>query len=225
MKCILTFLTVLLVSCRTTKETGIANQDFEKALQESTVIVKPDFLTDEKLPNEEYILSDTMVAAVSIAEVLPREWAPYRIQVFAGTADNAHKTHRDFSSRGGVHSSYLVRDSADGLWKVWIGGLQTRVAADSLKAELIGLGYTGAWIKESPTSTENKLWYVQVGSFQNQAAAEKTRDRLAAQTVVIREVKGLWKVWVGGFPDRAQADELKRSLTGFSGTFVVQDSE
>ncbi len=226
----LLLLTFLMTACQAMKKTGTPDDEFNKALKESEAnrSEKLDFLVDEKLPNEEYVVVDSAAMAKRFVEIRPERFAPFRIQIFAGSPENAFKTVTSFSSEDSLKPVYVIHDSTDDLWKVWIGDCVNRKQADSLKSHLIGRGYEGAWVYESkgPVKSNAKLWWLQLGSFQSRAAAEKTMERVRvdeSRRIEIREVKGVFKLWVGGFSDRGPADQLKKEFSDFSGAFVVQE--
>ncbi len=223
---------LIFCSCQSSRRAGKSDEAFDKALKESEANEKLDFLADEKLPNEEYIVTDSAVVPPDdFVEIRPERFAAFRVQIFAGTPTNAFRTMTDFTSRDSLKPAYVIQDSSDGLWKVWIGDCQDRKEADTLKAALIAAGYAGAWVYEMKTASatmmsEEKLWWLQLGSFQSRAAAEKAMERVPAaddRRVVIREIQGSFKLRVGGYPDRTQADQLKKDFTDFKGAFVVQD--
>jgi cell division septation protein DedD len=223
---------LIFCSCQSSRRAGKSDEEFDKALKESEANEKLDFLADEKLPNEEYIVTDSAaIPTDDFVEIRPERFAAFRVQIFAGTPENAFRTITDFTSRDSLKPAYVIKDSSDGLWKVWIGDCQDRKEADTLKAALIAGGYAGAWVYEMKTAsatmiTEEKLWWLQLGSFQSRAAAEKAMERVPAaddRRVVIREIQGSFKLRVGGYPDRTRADQLKKDFTDFKGAFVVQD--
>lgn len=230
---IVLLMALILGSCQSMRKTGKSDEEFDKAIKESEAnrSEKLDFLADEKLPNEEYIVTDSSMMPQKFVEIRPERFAAFRIQIFAGTPENAFKTITEFAGRDSLKPAYVIQDSTDGLWKVWIGDCQDRNEADTLKAALIAAGYAGAWVYEMKTATSSvqtsqKLWWLQLGSFQTRAAAEKAMANVPAaddRRVEIREHQGAFKLRVGGYADRSQADQLKKIFSDFQGAFVVQD--
>lgn len=224
---------LIFCSCQSSRKAGKSDDEFDKALKESEAkrSEKLDFLADEKLPNEEYIVTDSAVISTDdFVEIRPERFAAFRVQIFAGTPENAFKTITEFTSRDSLKPAYVIQDTLDGLWRVWIGDCQDRKEADTLKATLIAAGYAGAWVVEMKSAAtefvEKKLWWLQLGSFQSRAAAEKAMERVPAaddRRIDIREIQGTFKLRVGGYPDRSKADQLKKEFTDFKGAFVVQD--
>lgn len=231
---------VILAGCTPVQTGKKSDQDFEQALanSEKAKNEKLDFLKDEKLPNEEYIVTDSVKATADsdeYGEIPPTLPAKYRIQIFAGSAVNAHKTYNQYVSRWSSTEAYVIRDPATDRWKVWVGNYPNKPAADSIKVMLQQNGYPDAWVAEMPVQlpvkeTRTELFWVQIGSFSNQSSAMNVQQSLGSklkEKVIIKSVSGAYKVWIGGYTERSQADALKNQLKteGHQGAFVVQGLE
>lgn len=221
--------------CTATQKTAKGDADFVALVQESdkNKDKKLDFLADEKLPNEEFKVSEKTGETALEAEFLekkPVKAAKFRIQVFAGSPLNAQKNFvRLDSVRPG--EVYMIKDAETDLWKVWVGNYMTRDEADKAKQEMISGGFPDAWIHEMKPPYDapvtGPLFWVQVASLSGDAAASRMKEQLASaqrEPVEIRQKDGTWKVWVGGYPDRAAAEDLKKMLEGlgYTKTFIVQ---
>lgn len=225
-------------SCTSSKPAKKSDAEFEKALQESEKDKnkKLDFLADEKLPNDEFIppdtagTLDTAVAPVEYKEIKPTTFAKYRIQVFAGSAENAYKNYTLLSSNPDYKEVYMIQDK-DGKWKVWVGAYPTHSDADAARAKFIQSGFPDAWINEMKGSyaPAGPMFWVQIGSFQNESSAQKAKadaEGRIKENVTIEIVDKIWKVWVGGFSERTQADELKKRIqTQYPKSFIVRYGE
>ncbi len=229
------FLTILL-ACKTTQTVTKSDSEYDKALAESkkNTSEKLDFLADEKLPNDEYVVKDStrLVEPLSAdyKEILPSQKAKFRVQVFAGSAVNGNKNYELLRKDSLLQNEvYLIHDTSDGKWRVWAGNYKTHEDAEKTKARLIASGFADAWIHEMKASwaPSAELFWVQVGSFKENAAAEKTRNAITGRTTIIKYTDNLYKVWVGGFEKRSEAEQLKKDLqnTGFPKTFIVQGAE
>lgn len=231
-------LIVFVAGC-TTKPAVKSDKEYQQALEESekNKDKKLDFLADEKLPNEEYVPSDSASTDhhTEFQEVPPTKPAKYRIQIFAGSPANAFK---NFSKYGGEHSGaevYMINDKSENLWKVWVGGFNSKPEADSAKQKLIESGYPDSWVSEMKVSHESKIempgmYWVQVGSFQSDAAAQKIKNDLESKQtdkVIIKKTDTAWKVWIGGLADRTACEALKKKIgeLGYQGAFIVQGGE
>ncbi|MBL7959706.1 SPOR domain-containing protein [bacterium] len=230
---------VFFTSCTATQPAKKSDADFAKALEESekNKNKKLDFLADEKLPNDEFIPVDTagvsdtaVVMPVEYKEIAPTTFAKYRIQVFAGSAENAYKNYVQLSSNPENKEVYMVQDQ-DGKWKVWVGAYPTHADAEAAKAKFIQSGYPDAWINEMKGryAPAGPAFWVQIGSFQNEASAQKAKaeaETRIKEQVSIELVDKTWKVWVGGFAERGQADELKKKVqTFYPKSFIVRHGE
>ncbi|MBL7995480.1 SPOR domain-containing protein [bacterium] len=226
-------------SCATMQPGKKSDADFVKALEESekNKNKKLDFLADEKLPNDEFIPPDTadisaaaVVMPVEYKEIAPTTFAKYRIQVFAGSVENAYKNYVQLSSNPENKEIYMVKDQ-DGKWKVWAGAYSTHADAETAKAKFIQSGYPDAWINEMKGryAPAGPAFWVQIGSFQNEASAQKAKAEAESrikENISIELVDKTWKVWVGGFAERGQADELKKKIqTFYPKSFVVRHGE
>ncbi|MBX7152186.1 SPOR domain-containing protein [bacterium] len=232
-------LVLLAVGC-TTKQTVKSDKEYQQALEESekNKDKKLDFLANEKLPNEEYLPSDSASPnkeMTEFQEVLPANSAKYRIQIFAGSPVNASKNFSKFGTDHPGTEVYMINDKNENLWKIWVGGFNTKHEADSAKQKLIESGYPDSWVSEMKASQEVKmtttnLFWVQVGSFQNDAAAQKIKSELESKQtdkVIIKKTDAAWKVWVGGMADRTGCETLKKKIAelGYQGAFIVQGGE
>lgn len=234
---VLMFCTVLMcfISCTAAQPVKKTDADFAKAMEESekSSNKKLDFLADEKLPNDEFTPADTLNTVnmpVDYKEIVPTAYAKYRIQVFAGSPENAYKNYKQLSSVPENKEVYMIRDT-DGKWKVWTGAYATHEEADRAKTKLIQSGYPDAWINEmkGKYAPAGPAFYVQIGSFQNEASAQKAKteaeERLKEKANVER-VDQTWKVWIGGYTERAQADELKKKIQAqYPKAFIVRYGE
>jgi cell division septation protein DedD len=235
---------VSLIGCKTTQTAAKSDEDFKKALEESekNKNKKLDFLANEKLPNEEYVVKDTTTKAVQAeeesklhpidyAEVPPQKPAKFRVQVFAGSVVNAQKNYAKLSSEK-PNEVYMINDKEKGLWKVWVGNYATHDEAEKAKDQFIKAGYPDSWVHEMKgdyAPMENLFW-VQAGALQNENAAQKLKSELESkqkEKVQIEKGEKIWKVWVGGYADKKQADELKKKLQGlgYAKAFIVKPGE
>lgn len=232
-------LIVFVAGC-TTKPAVKSDKEYQHALEESkkNKDKKLDFLADEKLPNEEYVPSDSTSLNKETAEfpeVPPTKPAKYRIQIFAGSPANAFKNFSKFGTDNPGLEVYMINDKNENLWKVWVGGFNNKPQADSAKQKLIEGGYPDSWVSEMKAAEETKteainLFWVQVGSFQNDAAAQKIKNDLESKQtdkVIIKKTDTAWKVWIGGLADRAACETLKKKIgeLGYQGAFIVQGGE
>lgn len=228
-----------IAACTTTQPSKKSDADFAKVLEESekNKNKKLDFLADEILPNEEFIPADTavtldtsVVVIPEYKEIVPVNLARYRIQVFAGSAENANKNYVQLSSNPENKDVYMVQDK-DGKWKVWVGAYPTHAEAETAKSKFIQSGFPDAWISEmkGQYAPAGPMFWVQIGSLQNETAAQKAKAEAEArikEKVTIEFVDKSWKVWVGGFSERAQAEELKKKLQKqYPKSFVVRYGE
>jgi cell division protein FtsN len=232
---------VFLFNCAGTQNSKQSDDKLNKAIAESekNKNEKIDFLKDEKLPNEEYVPADSAddLSAVDsgYTEIPPTINAKYRVQIFSGSAANAQKLYHQYTSQQNATDAYVLYDSESAFWKVWIGNYMTKPEADSAKAKLIELGFTGAWVKEMKqtavvTSSSQELFWIQLGSFQKESSAQQLFQKVTDQVndqVIIKTAGTSYKIWIGGFSDRAKADDLKAKLIqlGYQGIFVVQGME
>ncbi len=231
---------VFFTACTSTQPAKKSDADFAKALEESekNKNKKLDFLADEKLPNEEFTPVDTVTASVDTVvaapveykEIAPSTFAKYRIQVFAGSAENAYKNYRQLSSDPENKEVYMVQDK-DGKWKVWAGAFPTHEEAEQSKNKFIQSGFPDAWINEmkGKYAPAGPMFWVQIGSFANESSAQKAKadaESRIKEKVSIEVIDKAWKVWVGGFAERAQADELKKKIQSqYPKSFVVRYGE
>ncbi len=230
---------IYLVSCTTTQPAKKTDADFSKALEESekNKNKKLDFLADEKLPNDEFTPPDSVsrpdtlsLKRVDYKEITPASAARYRVQVFAGSAENAYKNYTLLSSNPENKEVYMILDK-DGKWKVWTGGYTTHEEAERAKAKFRESGYPDAWINEmkGKYAPAGPAYWLQIGSFSTESAAQKAKAEAEARTkekVTIEWVDKAWKVRIGGYAERAQADELKTKLQNFyPKSFVVRYGE
>ncbi len=234
-------LCVFLAGCPSTREAAKSDDDLDRLVKASdrNAGKKLDFLADERMPNEEYVVTDTgsgdtSATVVEYKEVVPTKGAKYRVQVFSGSPLNAS---RNLARLDSVHPGevYMVRDSKSDHWKVWVGNYMIREEAERARDQMVQLGYPDAWINEMqpPYSSEVKaqvpLFWVQIGSYSVESSALKIKTEVESRQpdrVEVRMKDGAWKVWVGGYPERGPADELKQKLAGlgYSG-FVVKSEE
>lgn len=234
------FMSLTLFMACATKPAVKSDKEYQQALEESekNKDKKLDFLVDEKLPNEEYIPSDSASLNKETAEfqeVPPTKPAKYRIQIFAGSAANAFKNFSKFGADNSGTEVYMINDKNENLWKVWVGGFNTKLQADSAKQKLIEGGYADSWVSEMKVAEEIKtettnLFWVQVGSFQSDASAQKIKSQLESKQtdkVIIKKTDTVWKVWVGGLAERTACESLKKKIgeLGYQGVFIVQGGE
>ncbi len=224
-------------ACQTAPTTVKSDVDYTKAVDESknNQSQKVDFLANEKLPNEEYIVKDSIrpdtVITMEYSEFVPEKKAKFRVQVFAGSAANGTKNFQQLKKDTLLNGDvYLVRDTTDQKWRVWVGNYLTHEEADKTKVRLIAAGYPDAWIHEMKGALmpSTELYWVQIGVFKESASANKAKSTVASRgTVSVKQTDKVFKVWVGGFDVRSKADELKKALqgTGYPGAFVVQGVE
>ena len=229
-----------LLNCTGSGTSTKSDDRLNKAIAESekSKNEKLDFLKDEKLPNEEYYPSDSGSVSETdsgYAEVPPTINAKYRIQIFSGSAANAQKLYNQYTGNHNATDIYVLHDAESGFWKVWVGNYMTRPEADSAKAKLTELGFSGAWVKEMPQTSLTvketiELFWVQMGSFQKESSAQALFEKLKTQfkdQVIIKTAGSVYKVWIGGFTERSMADVLKSKLVqqGYTGVFIVQGTE
>lgn len=235
------FISIILSGCAGSQGTKQSDGRLDKAIAESNKnkSEKLDFLKDEKLPNEEYIPTDSTeidsAATGNFSEIPPTLSARFRVQLFSGTAENAHKLYNKYTSEQNATDVYIVYEGESNTWKVWAGNYMSKIDADSAKVRLIESGFNGAWVREMPanekkTLPENELYWVQLGSFQKEASAQQLFQKVSGEykdQVIIKTVGETYKVWIGGFSTRNAADELKTKLiqSGYPGVFVVQGLE
>ncbi|HMV27336.1 MAG TPA: SPOR domain-containing protein [bacterium] len=227
------------VSCKTTQPAAKSDADFAKALEtsEKNKSEKLDFLADEKLPNDMITPPDTASPMTPAPDSItyktyePTIQARFRVQVFAGSPSNAQKNYTSLSADTTWKKAvYVLDDKTDGKWRVWVGDFMTREEADAAKQKLIQNGYPDAWIHEmkdmtTPKISGKELFWLQIGSFSTEAAAQKAKTEAESKQTVrskISHTDGMYKVWIGGFEDRAKADELKKT---FSKAFIVKGAE
>lgn len=226
---------IVLVACPSTKQTAKSDLEFRAALEESSKNKgqKPDFLEDEVLPNEQVTPADTAVGSVAVMttpaykEVRPSGHAKYRIQVFAGSAENAKKNFDKLSSDTTHRDVSMIHDEDD-KWKVWVGAYETHQEATAAKQRFIEAGYPDAWVNEMKfVKLPLGLFWVQVGSFSNEAAADALKTDLVAKLKVngrLEKSDTAVKVWLGGMDSRADAEKLKEQLRagGYPKAFIVE---
>ncbi len=234
-------ISIILAGCAGTQGAKQSDGRLDKAIAESdkNKSQKLDFLKDEKLPNEEYVPSDSGLAGTKtvdgFSEIPPTLSARFRIQLFSGSAENAHKMYRRYTSERNSTDVYVVYESESKTWKVWAGNFMTKNEADNAKTRLIEAGYEGAWVREMPaaekkTTADQELFWVQLGSYQKESSAQQLFQKISGEykdQVIIKTVGETYKVWIGGFSERSSADKLKAKLnqSGYPGVFVVQGLE
>jgi cell division septation protein DedD len=228
-----------LAACTTTQPLKKSDADFSKALEESEKnnSKKLDFLADEKLPNDEFTPPDSVIAVdtlsvkrVDYKEIIPASAAKYRVQVFAGSAENAYKNYSLLSSNPEHKEVYMIQDQ-DGKWKVWTGGYTTHDDAEKARDKFRTSGYPDAWINEmkGKFAPAGPAFWLQIGSFSTETSAQKAKADAESRTkekVTIEMVDKAWKVRIGGYAERSQADELKAKLQNhYPKAFVVRYGE
>jgi cell division septation protein DedD len=233
-------LAFLFSACQSTQTATKSEEEFGKALRESekNKSAKLDFLANEKLPNEQYIVKDTTAKIqieenthfhpVDYNEVPPNQKAKFRVQIFAGSVVNAQKNYAKLSADI-PNEVYMINDKETGLWKVWVGNYATHEEAEKAKEKYIKAGYPDSWVHEMKgqfAPPENLFW-VQVGAFQTENSAQKLKSEMESkqkEKVQIEKADKAWKVWVGGYEENAKAETLKKNLQalGYAKAFIVK---
>lgn len=233
---VLALAALLFTGCPSSRQVTKSDLEFRAALEESGKHKgdKIDFLADEVLPNEQIkpVDSSDVVMPVAVAtpeykEVKPARPAKYRVQVFAGSAENAQKNYDRLHADSAYGEVAMIHDTDD-KWKVWVGGYETHAEATTAKQTLIDEGYPDAWVNEMKgVPLPIGLFWIQVGSFTAEASASALKNELSNTFKItgrVEKTDKAFKVWMGGVTTRSEAETLKQKLqsAGYPKAFLVE---